>query len=99
MFSKHAHVREQRIVLKDGVDIAVVRRQLADVVSTEKHGTGRGQFESGDHSQHRGLAATRGAEQREELALVDFEVDVVDGDDIAVVLAQPDELDGRRETT
>ena len=38
-------------------------------------------LESGEHAQQRGLAAARRAEQREELALADLEVGIVDGDD------------------
>ena len=42
-----------------------------------------GHLEAGDHPQHRGLAAAARPEQREELALLDVEVDAVDGDDLA----------------
>ena len=50
-------------------------------------------FEAADHAQRRGLAAARRSEQREELARLDHEVDVVDGDEVAELLAQRDELD------
>ena len=42
-------------------------------------------FEIGDDAQERGLAAARGADERDELALLDVEVDVAERDDVAVV--------------
>ena len=51
-------------------------------------------LEAGQHAQERGLAAARGAEQREELALVDVEADIVDRVDVAELLGDvldPDE--------
>src|SRR5262249_25602649 len=45
---------------------------------------GVGQFEARDHAQRRGLAAARGAEQREEFTGGDVEGDPVDGHDAAV---------------
>ena len=40
-------------------------------------------LEAGEHPQQRGLAAARRPEQREELALVDVERQVVDGGEVA----------------
>ena len=98
----HGEVREQRVVLEDGVDVAVVGRRARDVLSAEQHRTARRQFEPGDHAQHGGLARPRRPEQREELALADLEVDVVDRDDLVGVvavategLAEAHELDRR----
>ena len=45
-------------------------------------------LEAGDHAQRRRLARARRAEQREELAVRDVQVDVVDRDDVAVGLAR-----------
>ncbi len=92
-------MREQRVVLEDGVDVAVVRRELADIVALQQHRAGGWRLEAGDHSQHRRLAAAGRPEQREELTLDDLQVDVVDGDHVAEVLAQPDQLYGGRCTT
>ena len=50
-------------------------------------------LEAGDHAQRRRLARARRAEQREELAVRDVQVDVVDRDDVAVGLARA--LDAR----
>jgi hypothetical protein len=43
-------------------------------------------LETGQHPQQRGLAAARGAEQREELAVVDIQGEVIDGGEIAKAL-------------
>ena len=40
-------------------------------------------LEAGDHAEERRLAAAGGADEHEELARLDLERDVVDGDDVA----------------
>ena len=50
-------------------------------------------LEAGEHAHQRGLAAAGRAEQREELALVDVERLVVDGDESAEALGDVAELD------
>ena len=52
-------------------------------------------LEAGEHAEQRGLAAAGGAEQRVELALVDGERLVVDGDEVAEPLGDAAELDER----
>ena len=53
-------------------------------------------LEAGDASQRGGLAAAGRTDQADELAVVDLEVEVVDGDDVlAVPLVQVVEGDGR----
>ena len=75
---EHAHVREQRVVLEDGVDVALVGRDPRDVRALEADPSRRGLLEPGDHPQRRRLAAPRRAEHREELAAADLEVRVLD---------------------
>ena len=58
-----------------------------------------GRLEAGQHAQQRGLAAAGRAQQREELALVDVEADIVDRVDVAELLGDvldPDERLGVR---
>ncbi len=43
-------------------------------------------LEPGQHAQQRGLAAARAAEQAEQLAAIDLQRDVVDGDELAELL-------------
>ena len=81
-------MREQRVVLEDGVDVALERRALGDVDAVEEHLAGGGQLEAGDHPQDGGLARAGRPEQGEELAVRDVEVDPVDGPDIAEGLDQ-----------
>ncbi len=52
-------------------------------------------LEAGDHAQRRGLAAARGTDQHDELAVLDCQVESFDGDHGPVGLAQPLELDPR----
>ena len=58
-----------------------------------------GLLEAGDHPQHRGLARSRGAEDREQLAVLDGQVGALDGDDHVAAfvehLADADQLDLR----
>ena len=63
------------------------RRQARDVLVVEQIRP-RGRLdEPGDHPQRRRLAAAGRAEQGHELAVGDVEVELVDGDGLAVVLA------------
>src|SRR4029077_16841152 len=71
----------------------LVRRQAADILTLEQDAATGGLLETGDHLERRRLAAPRGAEHREELALVDREVRLLDRDEIAELLAHPVELD------
>ena len=68
-------------------------RRVDEVDSVEQDAPAGRLFEAADHPQRRGLAAARGAEEREELTGFDHQVDVVDGDEIAELLAQRGELD------
>ena len=63
-----AHVREQRVVLKDGVERALVRRAVGHVDAVQLDRARVGELEAGDHSQRRRLARARRSEHREELA-------------------------------
>ena len=87
------HVREQRVVLEDRVDVARVGRQAGDVGAAQLDRAGVGDREAGDQPQRRRLARAGGAEQREELALGDVEVDAVDGGEVAVALGQAAQAD------
>ena len=82
----HGHVREERIVLEDGVDVPVVRGPAGDVDAAELHAAGVGALEAGDDPERRRLARPGGPEHGEELAASDLQVDPVHGDDVAVGL-------------
>ena len=53
----------------------------------EQHLAARRLLEAGDHLEQRRLAAAGRAEQREELAAADGEVGLLDGDEVAELLA------------
>jgi hypothetical protein len=88
-----AHVREDRIALEDHVDRPPVRRLAGHVLPVDQDLPARGRLEPGQHAQERGLAAARGAEEREELALLDREAHVVNGQHVAEPLGDVADLD------
>jgi hypothetical protein len=83
---QHRHVREQRVGLEHHRHVALVGGAQRDVGAADQHAALRHGLEPGDHPQRRRLAAARGPEQRDQLALRDAERHVVDGGDAAVAL-------------
>ena len=75
----HGHVRVQRIRLEDHRDVAILRRHIGDVTVTDQDVALVDRFEPGQHPQRRRLAAARRADQHEELAVADLEVERIDG--------------------
>src|SRR5262249_47477666 len=64
-----------------------------DVLAAELDAPGVGLLEAGDHPQRGRLARPRRAQQREELAALHLQIELLDGDDVAVELADTDEAD------
>ena len=93
---EHAHVREEGVILKDGVDVAGVRRHAGDIGAGELDRACVGAFEAGDHAQDGCLARAGWAEQREELAVVDVQVDIVYRNDVTELPAKSTQADGHR---
>ena len=91
-------MREERVVLEDHVDRALVGRIGGHVATTQQDRPAGRELEAADHPQRGRLAAARRTEQREELAGADLERDAVDRPDLAESLLQVEELDlrGRR---
>jgi hypothetical protein len=87
-------VREQRVVLEDGVDVALVGRQVGDVAADQLDAARVGALEAGDHAQAGRLAGAGRAEHREELVHTDVEIDAVDRDDVAIGLPRADKAHG-----
>src|SRR5581483_4635231 len=89
---EHVHVRPDRVRLEHHPEPALVRRHADPPLRGEEHAARDrdrplvGRLEPRDRAQRRRLAAAGRAEQREELALVDLERDVVDGEHAAVLL-------------
>src|SRR3989442_2276569 len=79
------HVGEQRVVLEDDADVALVRLAARQILAAELYDAAGGLLEARDHHQRRRLPRAARAEEREELALRDVEADSIDGVDAAVV--------------
>ena len=86
-----AHVWEQGVVLKDGVDRAVERRDAGRVAAVELDPAEVGLLEARDQAQRRRLPRPRRPEQGEELTTGDLAVDAIDRDHVAVALTQTDQ--------
>ena len=70
-------VREQRVGLEHGVDVALVGGVVGDVATAQVDRAERRILEAADHPERGGLAAPRRAQHAEELALGDIEGKVV----------------------
>ena len=86
-------MREERVLLEDRVHVALVGRRARDVVAADQDLALVGLLEAGDHPQRRRLAAAARPEQREELALVDAQVERVHRDERAEPFRDSTELD------
>ena len=90
------HVAEQRVVLEHEADAALTRRDVRDVVAVQRDAAVIDARQPGNRAQQGALAAAAGAEQHEELALADFQRDVVD--DRQVLISFRDLIEGDRHT-
>ena len=79
----YRHVRVESVVLKDHRDVTRPRRQVGDVAGVDQDRPLGDVLEPGDHSQQGGFAAPRRADEDKELARVDLERHVVDGEHVA----------------
>ncbi len=96
MFSNTRHVPEEGVVLEHEAHPAVRRRFVRAVATVEEHAAGVRDFQAGDDAQQRGLPAARRAEQRHQLAGLDVQVDVGDGDERAEPLRDALHFDAHR---
>src|SRR5215207_1397064 len=72
---QYPQVGEQRIRLKDGVDVSAVGRLTLDVLVADPDLSLVRLLEAGDEAQCRRLPAPRRAEQRYEVAVLNLEID------------------------
>ncbi len=80
------HVWVQRIALEHHRDVAILRFDMRDVDVTDADLTLARVFQARDHAQRGRLPAARRAEQHEELAIRDLEIEVAHSDDVAEAL-------------
>ena len=93
-FVEHRPVREEGEVLEDGRRRPLVRGQVDERLAVEHDVAVGRELVAADHPQRRRLAAARRPEQDDVLAVVDVQVDVVDGDGAAGEdLRQADEVE------
>jgi len=76
---EHRHVTKQSIVLKHESDLAGANRPPSCVTAVEQHPTLIRCLETGDDPQQGGLAAARRAEQRNQRACRNFQINVLNG--------------------
>ena len=76
-------VRIERIGLEHHGDAAVGRRHDGHVGAVDQHAARGRVLQPGDDAQQRGLAAARRADEDDELAVVDLEVDALQHVDLA----------------
>ena len=79
------HVRVERVALEHHGDVAVACRQAVDPAAADGDAAAVVAFEPGDDAQQGRLAAARGPQQRQELAVGDIEGDVAQDFDRAEV--------------
>ena len=90
------HVRVERVVLEDHRDVARLRRQVVHDLVADAHRAGGDVLEAGDHAERARLAAAGRADEDDELAVGDLQVELVHRPGpVGVDLRQPVELDGR----
>ena len=89
-----AHVREERVVLEHDTDVTLVWRGADDLDIAETNAAVVGADEAGEHHQQGGFAGAGGAEQGEEFAAGDVEIDLVERAHQAVGLGHLTDGDG-----
>ena len=89
----HRHMREHGIGLEHHIHGAAVRRDFAHVLAVNIDVALGRHFEAGEHAQQGRLAAARRPEQREELAWLDVEADIVHADRLTPPLRNVAETD------
>jgi hypothetical protein len=85
-------VRKERVLLKDSIDIALVRRGMRNVFTLEEDMTCGGLFKPSDHFECGGLTASRRSQHGEEFTTTYREVGLMDGYERSVLLANIFEL-------
>lgn len=72
-------MRVERVVLEHHGDVPVLGRQVGDVAVTDADDAGVDVLEPREHPERGGLSAAGRADQDEELAVLDVDVERVDG--------------------
>jgi hypothetical protein len=86
----YAHVRVERVVLKDHRDVTVLRRQIVDALIANQNITFRDFLETGDHSQGCGLSAAGRTDENHELPVQNLETEVLHSRDFLASISGVD---------
>ena len=70
------HMRIERVVLEDHRDVSVLRDDVVDELAVDIKFARRNFFETGDHTERRGLTAARGTDEDDEFLIPDVEAEV-----------------------
>ena len=73
----HRHVGVQSVALEHHGDVAVLGSDVVDALAVDEHVTRGDVLQAGDHAHRRGLTAARGANEDDELLVVNGEVKVL----------------------
>ena len=73
----HRHIGVQSIALEHHGDVAVLGRHVVDALAVDEHIARGDVLQAGDHAHRRGLTAARGANEDDELLVVNGEVEVL----------------------
>ena len=92
---EQAHVRVQRITLKDHGNAALRRRQVVDDPAADAQGAFGDVFQPRDRAQKGALAAAAGADEDHEFTVTDVEVDRRQDLHLAIGFADPCQFDCR----
>ena len=88
-------MRIQRIILEDKADAPVFRREIGDIVVTEKDLPRCGLFETADQVQTGRFSASRSPEKPDQLSVRDFKGEIVDSNHVLPLFVSAGELFGQ----
>src|SRR5690606_31134899 len=86
----------ERVALEDHPEAAPLRRKACHIATVHHDAAGGRALEAGDHPKRRRLPAAAGTEQAEELAALDIQEEVVDGECRTEALGQRLEAEHHR---
>ncbi len=73
---EYAHMGKQSVALENGIDVAVFRRNMSDVLIFEMNSPAVDVFKPGNKTKNGGFTAARGAKQGEKLTVVDGQIQI-----------------------